>query len=136
MIIKAVAATLTAISREVQELFESSNSSNNDANSASMSNKVDEFVRWNATDIEFFDSNYDEKSTITEEVVIHADKNTYYRDVHIFMKRVKKMIMILSVEKIRKNLSTCLRDTTLIWHIAKLSNTSRRLLSYEEDVDE
>ncbi len=92
--------------------------------------------RWNSSDIDFFDSNFERKFAFTSEAVTHVEKNIYYRDVHVFVERVKKMIIVLESETIRKNLSSCLRESTLIWHIAKLFDVSRRILFYEENVDE
>jgi hypothetical protein len=68
--------------------------------------------------------------------VTHAEKDTYYKDVHVFVERVKEMIIVLEFETIRKNLSSCLRESILIWHIAKLFDVFRRILFYEKNVDE
>jgi ribosomal protein L17 len=92
--------------------------------------------RWNLADIDFFDSNFDEKFVFTNETITHAEKNTYYRDVHVFVERIKKMIIVLEFEMIKKNLSSCLRESALMWHIAKLFDVFRRILFYEENVNE
>ncbi len=92
--------------------------------------------RWNLVEIEFFDSNFDEKFAFTNEALIHADKNTYYRNVHVFVERIKKMIIVLEFEMIRKNLFFYLRDSVLMWHIVEFFDVSRRILFYEENVDE
>jgi hypothetical protein len=68
--------------------------------------------------------------------LIHADKNTYYRNVHVFVERIKKMIIVLEFEMIRKNLFFYLRDSVLMWHIVEFFDVSRRILFYEENVDE
>jgi hypothetical protein len=68
--------------------------------------------------------------------VTHAEKDTYYKDVHVFVERIKKMIIMLEFEIIRKNLSSCFRESALMWHIAKLFDVFRRILLYEENVDE
>ena len=92
--------------------------------------------RWNVSEIEFFDLNYDDKFFSTESVIEHFDKNIYYRDVHVFIERIRQMTIILSLELVRRNLSFCLRDIVLDWHISKLIENNRRLLIYEEEVDE
>ncbi len=91
---------------------------------------------WNSADIDFFDSNFDDKFAFIDEAVIHASKNIYYRDVHVFVERIKKMIIVLESEMIKKNLSSCLRESVLMWHIAKLFDVSRRILFYEKNVNE
>jgi hypothetical protein len=68
--------------------------------------------------------------------VIHAKKDIYYRNVHVFIKRIKKMIIVLESEMIKKNLSFCLRESVLMWHTIELFDVSKRILSYEENVDE
>ena len=73
---------------------------------------------------------------ITRSVIEHSEKNIYYRNVHVFIERVRQMIIILSLELVRRNLSFCLRETALDWHISKLIEDNRRLLIYEEEVDE
>ena len=36
--------------------------------------------------------------------------------------------------KIKKNLSTCFKESALIWHIVEFTNTFRRILTYEQNV--
>jgi DNA-binding transcriptional MerR regulator len=92
--------------------------------------------RWNSADIDFFDSNFDDKFAFIDEAVIHANKNIYYRNVHVFVERIKKMIIMLESKMIKKNLSSCFRESILMWHIAKLFDVSRRNLFYEENMNE
>jgi hypothetical protein len=70
--------------------------------------------RWNSDDIDFFDSNFEGKSAFIEEAIAHAEKDIYYRDVHVFVKRVKEMIIVLNLEIVRKNLSSCLLEIALV----------------------
>ncbi len=92
--------------------------------------------RWNSKNIDFFDSNFDEKFVFTDETIVHAEKNTYYKDIHVFVERIKKMIIVLELEMIKKNLSFCLRESVLMWHIVELFDVFRRILFYEKNVDE
>jgi hypothetical protein len=46
------------------------------------------------------------------------------------------MIIVLESKMIKKNLSSCLRESILMWHIAKLFDVSRRILFYEENMNE
>ena len=86
------------------------------------------------SDIGFFDSNFDEKFMKIEKPIIHIEKNTFYRNVHIFVERVKEMTIVLRFETIKKNLSTCFKESALIWHIVEFTNTFRRILTYEQNV--
>jgi hypothetical protein len=92
--------------------------------------------RWNSDDIEFFDSNFEEKFAFTNETVTHAEKDIYYRDVYVFVEQVKEMTIMIESKIVKKNLSSCLRESILIWHIAKLFEISKRILFYEKNVNE
>ena len=69
--------------------------------------------RWNAGDIGFFDPNYEGKSAATSEPIVHTGKDIIFRDVHVFIDRIKDLSLIKGPELIRTNLSTCLRGTAL-----------------------
>ena len=69
--------------------------------------------RWNAQEIGFFDPHYDGKTAATASAVEHAGKDTYFRDVHVFIEKIKDMATIKEAEMVRNNLYTCLRGTAL-----------------------
>ena len=58
--------------------------------SSKKTNINDEIIKWNFADIEFFDFNYDEKFMKTTNSVIHKNKDTYYKNVSVFVKKIKK----------------------------------------------
>jgi hypothetical protein len=66
--------------------------------------------RWVAADLGFFDPGYDGKTLATAELMQHADKDTFFRDVHLFIDRAKDIVVIKGAETVRNNLYTCLRD--------------------------
>ena len=70
--------------------------------------------RWNLGDIGFFDPNYENKSASTDQAIEHAGKDTYYRNVHVFIEKVKKMTIVLKIDQIRRNLTTCFKETIFI----------------------
>ena len=92
--------------------------------------------RWNASDVGFFDPFYEGKSAASGEPIVHSGKDTYFRDVHIFIDRIKDMALIKGSDVIRNNLSTCLRGTALNWYHAELSDEGKRILKYGNDVEE
>ena len=119
-----------------QKIFESLNSSKLDENqkfSEIFGNETKK-NQWNSKNIEFFDLNYEGKFAQTKNLIIHSEKNTYYKNVHVFIERIKKMIIILKTKQIRRNLSTCLKKTVLMWHTAEFADFTRRLLIYDEGV--
>ena len=58
----------------------------------------------------------------------HAEKNIYFKNVYLFVIRVKKIAMTKGNQLIKDNLWTCLRSTALKWYIDELNNIDRRML--------
>lgn len=81
--------------------------------------------RWNSSNIDFFDSNYENDKT---DLMIHTDRDTVFRDVHLFNKRVKNLATTKSNKLIAENLYTCLRDIVLKWYTSELFDMKKRLL--------
>ena len=73
--------------------------------------------RWNFDEINFFDSMYDGKSVIIENFIEHIRKDIYFRDVHLFIERIKDMIIIKSAKMIKNNFYICFRDIVFVWYI-------------------
>ena len=46
-------------------------------------------LRWNTHDLEFFDLNYDDKTIYIVVLIEHTNKNTYFRNIHLFLDRAK-----------------------------------------------
>ena len=115
-VIKTAVETVFATHASATRSLESSEFTDSSKSQEDVENSLidSEMIKWNSKDVEYFDSNYESKSSDTEELVVHSEKNTYYRDVHIFVKWIKKMTVILESNVVRNNLSTCLRKTTLI----------------------
>ena len=91
--------------------------------------------KWNAFEVEFFDSLYDEKSINIEQVMKHAKKNTYFRNVHFFIERIKDIAIIQDEQHVRDNLFTCLKDFALQWYISKISIEVKQLMRYDDAID-
>ena len=47
---------------------------------------------------------YNGKLINNESTIEHINKKTYFRDVHLFIKRVKNLIIVKDVNLIRENL--------------------------------
>lgn len=76
-------------------------------------NNHDNYNKWNSFKIDFFDFMYDNKPLITAEFIKYIEKNIYFRDVHLFINRIKNMIVCKNLELLRNNLYICLRDTVM-----------------------
>ena len=92
--------------------------------------------RWNAAEIEFFDSLYDEKSAAIENVIEHSEKDIYFRNVHVFIERVKDMTQIKDDILIRNNLYSRLRNIAFAWYTFNFSDDHKRLIKFDIEVDE
>ena len=131
---KVINKTLSDIQKDLFDSPDSQNLADNESlsdfqdfqNSAEkIEITMNESNRWNSENIEFFDFNFESKSVITDKLLKHSKKDIYYKNVHVFTERIKKMIIVLNADVVKRNLSSCLRDTVFMWHIAELSNTSK-----------
>ena len=91
--------------------------------------------RWNAADIDFFDSLYDGKSAFIDNAIEHSEKDIYFRNVHVFIERIKDMSQIKSEAIVRNNLYTCLRETALTWYTSNLEKNQKRLVKLDDEVE-
>ena len=46
---------------------------------------------------------YDDKSINIENFIIHINKNTYFKNVHYFIRRVNDIVIVKKIEMIRQN---------------------------------
>ena len=84
--------------------------------------------RWHAGDVGFFDPMYDGKSAVTGNLIEHAGKDTYFRDVHLFVERAKDVATTKGEELVRQNLYTCFRGVALAWYTGMLTEDQKRLV--------
>ena len=132
-IVVIVRKTIQIISRERNdddddvESFDSFDSSKS-------SNQIDENVadndnnKWNSIDFDFFDFHYDNNFIVNEvSVIVHIDKNIYFRDVHLFIVRTKELIITKNEQLIKNNLWLSLQNTALKWWTDELSKTKRKM---------
>jgi hypothetical protein len=85
-------------------------------------------------EIGFFNLNLSNK--FSKDDVVHCSKDTYYRDVYIFVERVSDIATIRGLELVRDNLVTCLQDSALEWYTGQLTALEKRALHYRNDIEE
>jgi hypothetical protein len=103
---------------------QSTSSSTNETQSTSNYNQSAEYIKkWTIDEIEFFDSNVDE-----DDSVINVDRHVFYKDIYVFVDKLKNMIIIRDDDKLRTVLSQCFRDAFLIWHFIELFDIKKNLL--------
>jgi hypothetical protein len=91
--------------------------------------------RWNAINLEFFDLTYDDKILITSKFMQHVEKNIYFRNVHLFLDRIRNFVATKKVEIMRNNLYTCLRESIMTWYTAKVSKEEKKLFKMKNNID-
>ena len=88
-----------------------------------------ETKRWNIADVEYFDS-YLNKSYDEDEIVT-VEKNIYYRNVMLFVKKIKDIAQIKDSTIVRTDLNECLREVAQDWYIVELFNLERIELRFD-----
>jgi hypothetical protein len=91
--------------------------------------------RWNAADLEFFDSAYEEKIIATAKSVQHANKNTYFRDVHLFIDRAKDIALVKDYDAVKNNLYICFREQVMIWYTTEMTNEEKELIKIDNNLN-
>ena len=88
------------------------NLSNSSKKSDSFENNVfdnNEFLQLKSNDVEYFDSVIEEERSI-----IIIKRYIFYKNVYVFVNRLKDVATNKDNEKIRKTLSTCFRNKVFI----------------------
>jgi hypothetical protein len=86
------------------------------------------------SNVRFFDSQLN--SFYDSDDVVQIKWNLYYKNVYLFVKRVKNAMIMFDVDIVRINLSACLRETTQVWYIENSSDLKEEALrTFENDVD-
>ena len=84
-----------------------------------------------AEEVGYFDPEYQQEQGNTQGPVVNAGKYVYYRDVYIFVDRLKDLA---SQHDVKQLLSACLRGTALMWYSMELTELERDLLR-DADLD-
>lgn len=79
---------------------------------------------------------YDGKSTSNGSALEHTGKETYFRDVHLFIERARDLAVVKGAALVRENLWMSLRGTALEWWTAELSATEKRITKLGDGIDE
>ena len=60
----------------------------------SADNGIDDTERFNPDDVDYFDSFYESKFIDTALAIEHIDKSTFFRDIYVFVDRVKNVARV------------------------------------------
>ena len=75
-----------------------------DSGSASNDNDIGGTKRFNPDDVDYFDSFYKSKFIDTVLAIEHIGKSTFFRDIHVFIDRVKNVARAKGDVLLRQNL--------------------------------
>ena len=92
--------------------------------------------RWNVVDVDFFDSMHDEKFVHIDDFITQIEKNTYFRNVDHFIRRVNDIIIGKKAKFVRQNLWMCFRKIVLNWWTIELIDNEKLMIILIFDVDD
>ena len=94
-------------------------------------------TRWIPGEVGFFDPMYDGKSVSSGAPALeHTGKDTYFRNVHLFIERADEHVSLKGEEVVKNNLWTCLRGTALEWWTGELSEVEHRITKLGDGIKE
>ena len=80
------------------------------------------------TNVNFFDFKF-EKSYNSDDVV-QINRNVYHRNIFIFVKKIKNVIITYKIKTIKINFLISLRETIQIWYIKNLNNLKKQTFRF------
>lgn len=95
---------------------------NANSNSNSTEKSKGTHKKWICENIDFSDLNYE-----NTEFIVNVDKHVFYRNIYVFIDRLKDMTMHKNSNKLKNVISQCLRKLALIWHFTKLSDLEKNM---------
>ena len=108
-------------------LFRDNIAPKNDANAPNNSSGNDDRkASFRPQDVEFFDFILDESYGPGD--VVQIKRDVYYRNVYLFVERIKNAVNMYTAEKVRSSLSSCLKKTVQIWYTEGLSDLKKKIL--------
>ena len=87
---------------------------------------------WISKKIEFFD--FDEK--MSENVMFTINRHVFYRNVYVFIDKLKDIIFFRKKNRLRIMISQCFRERVIIWHTTELSKMKKFILKLSSSFNE
>ena len=111
---------INRLNNELRQLLQTVTQASSASSSTSGSNVRHEmtkrsFKEWTSKEMRFFDPTTDELR-----FVINLEKHVFYKNVYVFVNRLKNMTSLRDENKLKIIISQCLRRTALIWHFIEL----------------
>ena len=121
-----IQVSIRALSLDSSSLVESSNLVDIDASTAN--DEQPSLIIKSAKDVRYFDSSYENNSNFTA-FIVNVERHVFYRDVYVFVDRLKDLVKeFIDEQRIKKLVSDCFRDSSLIWYSTELIELEKNLL--------
>ncbi len=65
----------------------------------------------------------------------HAEKNTFFRNIHLFINRARNFAMIKDYDAMKNNLYTCLRNMTMTWFTIEFFEEIKKLIKTKNNLN-
>ena len=91
--------------------------------------------KWTFEIIEYYDSEY-EKSTHIDSSIIFAEKFIWYRDVYVFIDRLKKMTFLRDDAKLLIVVFHCIKNIAFYWHTYEFSKEKKKFFRNRVTLDD
>lgn len=131
MIINIIIINISQINNSNSEFSESADSSDLQSlfrSDTLLNNETFYTEHWKSDNLDFFDSNLNDKNIIRIEDIIYIRNHLYYWDIHLFTAWMKNIICIKIKEAVYYNLITYLHSTALEWYTAELTDIEKELM--------
>ena len=92
--------------------------------------------RFNSKKINFFNFFLNNKFVFIDSSMKHINDDTMFRDVYLFITRVKNFVVVHETKMIRKNLFRCLQNDVINWYFFRLSFVEKRIFIFNEKLNE
>ena len=79
----------------------------------------------NSKNIDFFDSRRENDKN--KNVIVNVDRHIYYKNVFVFIDKLKNLKKNFFDHRVRELIVECLRDDALIWHSLKLDEIEKNM---------
>lgn len=83
-----------------------------------------EIKTWISEEIGFFDSD----GEMLEGSISTIERHVFYRDIYVFVDRLKDMAPLRGEDKLRIVIPQCLRGSAIVWHTTELSDMKKTYL--------
>ena len=83
------------------------------------------------TNMNFF--NFKFEKFYDSDDVVQINRNVYYQNMFIFMKKIKNAMITYEIETIKINLLICLRETIQIWYIKSFSDLKKQTFRFFDE---